>query len=129
RPRRDLPWRGQEGPIGAKQRDRPDAHEHCGPADNRRQHRRARRDRGGERCPSRRTEPFDGRARPPRKQRPVVDGQAEQRIVARRGDGSGSLLLVLDARMADAAAADRPELYDLDTLRARFAPEQVRTVE
>ncbi|MFM8643368.1 MAG: hypothetical protein ACKOEP_11155, partial [Phycisphaerales bacterium] len=36
---------------------------------------------------------------------------------------------VLDARIADAAAVDRPELYDLDTLRARFAPEQVRTVE
>jgi hypothetical protein len=52
-----------------------------------------------------------------------------RRIVARRGDGSGSLLLVLDVRVADAAAVDRPELYDLEALRARFAPEQVRAVE
>jgi hypothetical protein len=36
---------------------------------------------------------------------------------------------VLDVRVADAAAVDRPELYDLGTLRARFAPEHVRTVE
>ena len=62
-------------------------------------------------------------------QAPGAWSRVPRRIVARRGDGSGSLLLVLDARVADAAAVDRPELYDLGTLRARFAPEQVRTAE
>ena len=62
-------------------------------------------------------------------QAPGAWSRIPRRIVARRGDGSGSLLLVLDVRVADAAAVDRPELYDLGTLRARFAPELVRTVE
>jgi len=62
-------------------------------------------------------------------QAPGAWSRVPRRIVARRGDGSGSLLLVLDVRVADAAAVDRPELYDLEALRARFAPEQVRAVE
>ena len=62
-------------------------------------------------------------------QAPGAWSRIPRRVVARRGDGTGSLLLVLDVRVADAAAVDRPELYDLGTLRARFAPEHVRTVE
>lgn len=49
-----------------------------------------------------------------------------RRVVARRGSGGASLLLVLDRCSIDAEATDRPAMYDLQALRERFSPEVVR---
>ena len=49
-----------------------------------------------------------------------------RRVVALRGTGGASLLLVLDRCSIDAGATDRPAMYDLGALRERFRPEVVR---
>lgn len=61
-----------------------------------------------------------------------TDGVAEgawprvPRQVAARRDAEGpALSIAIDGAAADAAAADRPALYDLEELRARLAPETV----
>ena len=48
------------------------------------------------------------------------------RRIAGSHEGRGVMLsIALDSARADAEAVDRPGLYDMDALRARFAPEQV----
>ena len=48
------------------------------------------------------------------------------RRIAGSHEGRGvTLSIALDSARADAEAVDRPGLYDMDALRARFAPEQV----
>jgi hypothetical protein len=46
-----------------------------------------------------------------------------RRLVAVREGGVTALSIALDSARADAEAADRPTLYDMDGLRARFTPE------
>ena len=48
-----------------------------------------------------------------------------RRLVAVREGGVTALSIALDSARADAEAADRPALYDMDGLRARFTPETV----
>ena len=48
-----------------------------------------------------------------------------RRIVAGRSGDSASLSLTIDSASADPEGADRPALYDLDQLRAKFAPARV----
>lgn len=48
-----------------------------------------------------------------------------RQVVARRDADGPSLSISIDGAAADAAAADRPALYDLAELRARLAPETV----
>jgi hypothetical protein len=55
--------------------------------------------------------------------------RAPRRIEATRGEGGASLLLALGSISIDREAVDRAPLYDLEALRARFAPESVRVLE
>jgi hypothetical protein len=48
-----------------------------------------------------------------------------RRLVAVREGGVTALSIALDSARADAEAADRPTLYDMDGLRARFTPEMM----
>lgn len=55
--------------------------------------------------------------------------RAPRRIEATRGEGGASLLLALGSISIDRGAVDRAPLYDLEALRAQFAPESVRVLE
>jgi hypothetical protein len=48
-----------------------------------------------------------------------------RRLVAVREGGVTALSIAIDSARADAEAADRPTLYDMDGLRARFTPEMM----
>jgi hypothetical protein len=48
-----------------------------------------------------------------------------RRISGSHGGRGVTLSIALDSARADADAADRPGLYDMEALRSRFAPEQV----
>jgi hypothetical protein len=52
-----------------------------------------------------------------------------RRLVAVREGGVTALSIALDSARADAEAADRPTLYDMDGLRARFTPETMEEAQ
>jgi hypothetical protein len=52
-----------------------------------------------------------------------------RRLVAVREGGVTALSIAIDSARADAEAADRPTLYDMDGLRARFTPEMMEEAQ